>query len=295
MIPHQLTAKGVAKLLPQRPKDAHKGTFGKVLILGGSKNYPGAPHLAALASLRVGAGLVTIATTEDVKIFTTQKNLEFTYLTLPENGGFIAKEAAEIVTDELSKYDVLLLGPGLGKSADTQKLVEQMMVDSSIKALKLVIDADGLNLLSQIKEWWSRLKAETILTPHPGEMSRLTGLSTAGIQKDRINTALANSKKWGQVIVLKGANTVIASPEGEVVVAPFANPLLATAGTGDVLAGAIGGFLAQGLSAFEAACVGVYVHGLAAQNLRKKFFDTGMVASDLLSSLPQVIKRLKQP
>lgn len=291
----KLTAREIRKKLPQRPKDAHKGTFGRVLILGGSKNYPGAPHLAALASLRVGVGLVTIATTEDVKIFTAQKNLEFTYLTLPENDGFIAKEAAKVVADKISQYDVLLLGPGLGQSADTQKLVEQMMVDSNIKVLKLIIDADGLNILSKIENWWDRIQTEVVLTPHPSEMARLTGLPVEQVQSDRVGVAKRFTGSWKKVVVLKGANTVIASPEGEVVVSPFANPLLATAGTGDVLAGVIGGFLAQGLSVFEAACVGVYVHGLAAQNLRKKFFDTGMVASDLLSILPQAIHRLKQP
>lgn len=284
----------VIKLLPKRPKDAHKGIFGRLLIIGGSKNYPGAPHLSALAAARVGAGLITIATTKDVKIFTAQKNLEFTYLTLPDHNGFIAKEVTEAVVDKISQYDTLLIGPGLGLSSDTQKLVEQLLVDSGTLAIKFVIDADGLNILSKIENWWEKFLSEVVLTPHPAEFARLTGLSVGQIQSNRASIAKRFAKSWEKVVVLKGANTVVASPKGEPMVSPFANPVLATAGTGDVLAGIIGGFLTQGLKAFEAACVGVYVHGLTAQNLKNKFFDAGAIASDLLSILPQTIGKLKR-
>lgn len=284
----------IAKLLPKRPKDAHKGTFGKVLIIGGSKNYPGAPHLSALAAARVGAGLITIATTKDVKIFTAQKNLEFTYLTLPENDGFIAKEAAEIVVDKISQYDVVLIGPGLGQSADTQKMAEQIIGDSSLRALKLIVDADGLNILSKIENWWDKIQTEVVLTPHPAEFARLTGLPVEQIQSDRVGVAKRFAGSWGKVVVLKGANTVIASHDGEFATSPFVNPILATAGTGDVLAGVIGGLIAQGLSPFDGAKVGVFIHGTAAEIMKDKFSKVGMIASDLLSILPQTIGKLKR-
>ncbi len=156
-----------------------------------------------------------------------------------------------------------------------------------------VIDGDGLNILSIKGEWWEGLNGEVVLPPHPGEMSRLTGLSIEKIQADRVNIAQYFAKKWDKVVVLKGANTVIASPTGEVLMSPFANPALATAGTGDVLAGEIAGLLAQDLKLFDAAGVSVYIHGLAGEIIAENIGDAGMLASDLLSILPKAIKKLK--
>lgn len=274
----KLTKNAISALLPKRPKDANKGTFGKVLVIAGSKNFPGAAYLCCAACYRVGAGLVTLATNLEVKTIISRKLPEVTFLLFYE------------VFEKLNEYDVLLIGPGLGQGDSARKLVEQLLRE---KLPKTVIDGDGLNILSKRSRWWEKLNAEVVLTPHPGEMARLTGSTVGEIQANRVDIAKHFAKMWTQVVVLKGANTVITSPIGEARVSPFANPALSTAGTGDVLAGIIAGMMAQGLSPFDAACVGVYVHGLAGEEISEKLGDAGVVASDLLSFLPQAIRQLK--
>lgn len=272
-----LTRLYISSLLPKRPKDANKGTFGKVLVVAGSENYPGAAYLCCAAAYRVGAGLVSLVTEEEVKIIVSRKIPEVTFLKYNE------------VFEKLTEVNALLLGPGLGQKEDKVIFIKKLLKK---KLPKTVIDGDGLNILSKIDKWWERLDGEVVLTPHPGEMSRLTGLSIDKVQSNRENIAKQFAKKWHQVLVLKGANTIIVSPSGEVVVSPFANPALATAGTGDVLAGSVAGFIAQGLKPFDAACVGVYVHGVAGEMLKEKFGNAGMLASDLLPVLPEAIKSL---
>lgn len=276
----ELTREWAVKRLPSRPKDANKGTFGKVLVVAGSDNFPGAAYLSCAASYRAGAGLVTLATEPTVKIIVARKLPEATFLSRDE------------VASKINDYDALLVGPGLGQSNQAIGFIQEFCSNRLNNHYKVVIDGDGLNILSKMDHWWKRLGGEVVLTPHPGEMSRLTGLSVEEVQKDRLHIAQNFAKKWNQVVVLKGANTVIVSPAGEVATATFANPALATAGTGDVLAGAISGLLAQGLESFDAAGVGVYIHGLAGEMLREKIGDAGALASDLLPCLPQVIKQL---
>lgn len=274
----KLNKKWVISSLPNRPKKSNKGSFGKVLIIAGSENYPGAAYLSCAGAYRVGAGLVTLVTTSEVKIIVSEKLPEVTFLSFHK------------VYDELSKYDVLILGPGLGQSPKITKYIEKLLEK---KLPKLVIDGDGLNILSKIDNWWKRLNGEVVLTPHPGEFSRLTGLTIDQIQSDRKSIAKRFANKWRKILILKGANSIIVSSKGEVRVSSFANPALATAGTGDVLSGIIAGFMAQGLSCFEAACLGVYIHGLAGELLKEKIGEAGLIASDLLPLLPKLIKKLK--
>lgn len=272
----ELTRSWVAGKLPKRPKDANKGTFGKVLVIAGSENFPGAAYLCCEAVYRVGAGLVTLATEPQVKIIVSRKLPELTFLPFNE------------AIKKIYEYDALLIGPGLGQNDQIIKIINKIINN---KLPKTIIDADGLNILSKMGKWWEQLRGEIILTPHPGEMARLTGLTIKQIQVDRINVAQYWAKKWNKIIVLKGANTVIASPYGRVMVSPFANPALATAGTGDILAGAIAGMLAQGLDCFNAACIGVYIHGLAGEKISKKAGSVGILASDLLKYLPITLKK----
>lgn len=257
----ELTKDWVSSSLPKRPKDANKGTFGKVLVVAGSEKYPGAAYLCCAAALRVGAGLVTLLTTPEVKVIVSRKLPEVTFTSKPS-----------------IDYDVLLFGPGLGKNTSAAKFINILP--------KAVIDGDGFKFFK------SRLK-KAVLTPHPGEMSRMTGLSIKEIQENREEVAKEFAKKWGKIVALKGANTVIAPPFGGVMVSPFANSALATAGTGDVLAGIIAGFLAQGLSSFNAACCGVYIHGMAGEKIKQNLGDAGLLASDLLPILPRIINSLK--
>lgn len=273
----KLDKNSIRTLIPKRSIDANKGTFGKVLVIGGSKNYPGAAYFVCAAAYRVGAGLVTLATEDIVKIIVSKKLPEVTFLSSNE------------VFEKIDNYDVLCVGPGLGTNTAAAKLVKQLLIK---KLPPKVIDGDGLNLLSKMEVWWEKLDGEVVLTPHPGEFSRLTGLSIERIQSDRENVALQFAKKWGKTVVLKGANTIVAFPGGGVVISPFANPLLATAGTGDILAGVISGFLAQGLNSFEAAICATYIHGLAGEKLKVLFGKAGALASDLLPLLPQIIKEL---
>lgn len=287
----KLTKKWVTDKLPKRPKDANKGTFGKVLVIAGSKSFVGAPFFATAAAYRVGAGLVTLATIESVYNIVARKIPEATFLLLPEYKGGIGDGAYEAIVERLKEFDVLLLGPGIEQSLQTAEFVAKLLERGDLP--KLVIDADGLNIISKLGNWWDKLKKDTILTPHPGEMARLTGFSVERIQSDRVNIAKSFAKKWGKVIVLKGANTVVVSPGGEVKISPFANPALSTAGTGDVLTGVIAGLSAQGLKSFDAACLGVYIHGLAGEILKEKLGDAGLLASDLLLVLPKVIQKIK--
>ena len=186
---------------------------------------------------------------------------------------------------------MLLLGCGLGQNAAILEYVDSLLSKKDLPPL--VIDADGLNILAKISGWQKKIPVDAVLTPHPGEMSRLTGLAVEEIQKDRTGVALTYAKKWRRTVVLKGAFTVIAAPDGRCRISPYANPGLATAGTGDVLSGVIAGLAAQGLNLFDAASLGVYLHGEAGEKVRAELGDTGMLASDLLPVLPKVMKELK--
>jgi len=290
-----ITRERVTSILPPRPWDANKGTFGKLLVAAGSINYIGAAYLACTGAYRVGAGLVTLATASSLQSILAAKCTEVTYIPLPETvPGIVNEKAASVLLDTIDNYDVLLMGCGYGQHTSTLEFVRNFLFSLNNKSLKgLVLDADGLNILSQTPEWVETLRHEAILTPHPGEMSRLTGLPVKNIQANRIETARRFAAEWNKIIVLKGAYTVIAAPDGRVQLNPAANAGMASAGTGDVLSGVIAGFLSQGLDPFDAACCGVYVHSMAGELVKEELGDAGMIASDLLVVLPKAIKILK--
>jgi hydroxyethylthiazole kinase-like uncharacterized protein yjeF len=310
-------AQWVASLLPERPMDAHKGTFGTALIAAGSYNYTGAPLLAGLAAYRVGAGLVTLAVPAPLHSALAGQFPEATWILLPHEMGAVSENAAEVLVKNLERATALLVGPGFGTEDKTREFIEDLLTgksaskkgtshigfvksgadkkDEKTNSLPpLVFDADGLKLLAKIKDWHSLLPAPAILTPHPGEMSVLTGLSVEEIQADRQGVAGKYSKEWGHVVVLKGAFTIIASPDGRMTIIPVATPALARAGTGDVLAGLIVGLRAQGVDAYEAAVVGGWIHAQAGLYAADDMGTTASVlAGDVLDSVSDVLSDLE--
>ncbi|MBI4181225.1 MAG: NAD(P)H-hydrate dehydratase [Chloroflexi bacterium] len=290
-----ITADWARSVVPKRPLGANKGTFGRVLVVAGSINYIGAAYLACNGAMRVGAGLVTLATPASLQPILVSKLTEVTYLPLPESSpGIISPKAVSLIRQELSQYNVLLLGCGLGQSQSVIEFIKLTLFDLPPERPALVLDADALNALAKIPNWWQQLAGDAILTPHPGEMARLAGLSVDEVQSDRAGIAKKVAQEWQKTVVLKGAYTVIATPDGQSRISPVANPGLASAGTGDVLSGVIAGLAAQGLSLFEAATCGVYLHAQAGEMVRDSLGDAGMLATDLLPVLPLAIKQLKE-
>ena len=285
-----LSTAWVRERLPARPKSANKGTFGRVLVVAGSENYVGAARLAADACYRAGAGLVTVACSRRLQSLIAPGLAEATYVLLGDAYG----DGANAIIEALADSDVLLIGPGLGQSDATANMLPTVLRDVPSNVRGCVIDADALNLLAKTGNVADRLPDGSVLTPHPGEMSRLLSRPVAEVQSDRLGTAIDAAAAWGQCVVLKGAHTVIAAPDGHAAISPHANPLLATAGTGDVLAGAIAGLLAQGLAPLEAACCGVYLHSLAAEQISEDIGESGLLAGDLLAALPRAAQVVRK-
>lgn len=292
----------VRQVLPSRPLDAHKGTFGTALIVAGSANYTGAAWLAGQAAYRIGAGLVTLAVPSILHPVLAGSFPEATWLPLPDEDGAIAASAEAELMKNLSRVTAILLGPGFGIKDTTGEFLRKLLskegteipyAASTSVLPPAVVDADGLKLISRLPGWPELLPKSTILTPHPGEMSILTELSTSKIQADRLDTARRFSAQWGHVVVLKGAFTVVANPDGRVAVIPVATPALAKAGSGDVLAGLIVGLRAQGVAAFEAAAAGSWIHAnaglFAAQTLGN---ETAVLAGDLLKAISEVLTEM---
>ena len=293
-----LTPDQVQRLLPSRPLEAHKGTFGRLLVVAGSRNFVGATVLACGGAYRAGAGLVTLATPRSVYPIAAAALAEATHLPLPEtDGGAISADATASVRESMSEYAAAAIGCGLGQDPETRQFIQELLLDGSsdapVPAVPLVLDADALNALAQIPAWHHTLKASAVLTPHPGEMARLYGMTTDQVQERRLDLACQAAQEWGQVVVLKGAFTIVAAPDGTTRISPFANPGLASGGTGDVLTGIIGGLLTQGLSPLDAASCGVYIHAAAAEELRHTIGDAGLMATDLLPEIPRQIMALK--
>lgn len=303
----------VREWLPRRPADSHKGTFGTAMIAGGSVNYPGSVALAGRAAYRVGAGLVCLAVPGSIQLALVSALPEATWLILPQEVGVLAEPAAEILRRESVGKQALLVGPGLGREEPTRRFMARLVtggeapsrgrigfihdekVGGGAKAAlpQLVIDADGLRLLADHNDWPTRMPPGSILTPHPGEMAAITGLDTQTIQANREGVAREKAAEWGHIIVLKGAHTVVAAPDGRAWVLPFATAALAKAGTGDVLAGAIAGLCAQGVGAVEASVLGAYLHGRAGELAEAEWkTSAGVLAGEVADRLPEAISEL---
>jgi hydroxyethylthiazole kinase-like uncharacterized protein yjeF len=291
-----ITEDWVKSVLPARPASANKGTFGKVLVVAGSINYIGAAYLACMGAARVGAGLVTLSTASSLQPILAAKMTEVTYAPLPEaEAGIIASKAASTVKQWLPEYQVLLLGCGLGQKAAVSEFVKSLLLDpGKAQFPTLVLDADALNILARLPDWWQKLNQDVILTPHPGEMARLAGVEVDEVQRRRLDMARKMAVEWQKVVVLKGAYTIVAASDGRTRISQSANPGLASAGTGDVLSGVIAGLVAQGLSPFDAAACGVFLHAQSGEMVMGEMGDVGMLASDLLPALPKVIKGIKR-
>jgi NAD(P)H-hydrate epimerase len=277
--------------LPERPRDGHKGTFGTVVVLAGSQGYTGAAYLTSMGAARAGAGIVRLMVAQTIYPILAEKCTEVVVGPLPESSpGVVGHSALDPVLRGFSDAAAGVIGPGIGRDASTRRLMEDLI--QRVEA-PLVLDADALNLLSERPAMLSKLRSGIVLTPHPAEFARLAKLDTATVQKDRRGLASRFAKTWNKVVVLKGAGTVIAAPDGRLTENSISTPALASGGTGDVLAGLIAGLMAQKLAAFEAAVTGVYLHGLAGLELESTFGSAGVLASDLLPLLPRVMERLR--
>ncbi len=303
----------VEDILPQRPADSHKGTFGTALVAAGSVMYTGAALLAGKAAYRVGAGLVQMAVPAPVQITLAGHFPEATWVMLPQEMGVIAEPAVDVLAKNFERATALLIGPGFGVEDTTRNFIDNLLKgkanpkkattrigfvhegnekkdEKSLALPPLVVDADALKLLAKIEGWAKLLPRDTILTPHPGEMAALTGLEKDAIQADRLNIALKFAVEWGQVVVLKGAFTVIAAPDGRAAVIPVATSALARAGTGDVLAGLVVGLRAQGVPAYDAAVAGAWIHAQAGLYAAEQLgSEASVLAGDVLEAVADVL------
>lgn len=291
-----LTQRWVADRLPSRPARAHKGTFGRVLVVAGSQEYAGAALLTGMGAARTGAGLVCLASAESVGLRLMGLAPELTAVLLPEEApGIVAPPGWRRLTTEVAAYDALVIGPGLGRHPATQRRTRSLLADVRRPT---VVDADGLNALATERSWWRPLKAPMVLTPHAGEFARLTGVAgreeqLADDDDARAEAVTEAAIRWSQVVVLKGARTLVASPDGDVLRSEVATPALATAGSGDVLAGVIGAFLAAGVEPLAAAGCGVAVHGAAGLLAEDRIGRAGVIARDIAALLPEAIEQLR--
>lgn len=299
----------VGRRLPARPTNSHKGTFGKAMIVSGSLNYQGAAYLSASAAYRVGTGLVTVAAPQIIIPTLAGMLPEATWLLLPHTLGVLNENGVKVLRQNLDGYAAMLVGPGLGQEDDTRSFLRALLrptgtadpahsigfvhqsepaaAEENPAALPpLVIDADGLNILAQTPDWPDLVPPGSILTPHPGEFGRLTGMSIQDVQADRVSLAREAAQAWDCVVVLKGAYTVVAAPDGRTALVPFASAALASAGTGDVLSGTIAGLRAQGLEPYDAAIVGGWLHGMAGlHSAAQQGTTASVVAGDVLAHL----------
>ncbi len=279
-----LEAADVARHFPPRPRDAHKGGYGHLLVVAGSVGKTGAAALAARAAMRAGAGLVTVATAASAQPVVAALILEAMSEPVPETAArSIALKARDVLFELAERRDAVAVGPGLGLDEDTQALARSLVFEC---ARPCVVDADALTALAGHLERLRGAPAARCLTPHPGEMARLLGATVADVQRDRIATVRQFATAWGVHVVLKGATSVIGTPEGGVLLNPTGNPGMASGGTGDVLTGILGAFLARGLEPAHALAAAVYLHGLAGDIAAARHGEESLVAGDVIDALP---------
>jgi NAD(P)H-hydrate epimerase len=286
-----LEAADVRATLPPRPLDAHKGRYGHLLVVAGSVGKTGAAALACLGALRAGTGLVTCATAASQQPVVAARLSEAMTEPLAETAGrTVSVEAVERLLELVSRMDAVALGPGLGLDPETQRAVHELV---GRVERPLVVDADGLTALAGRLDLVRRAPAPRLLTPHPGEAARLLACSIAEVQRDRLASARRLAAESGALVALKGARTVVATPEGEAIVNPSGNPGMATGGTGDVLTGVVGGLLAQGVAPARALPAAVFLHGLAGDLAAESRGMVGLVAGDLAEALPAAFRRIR--
>lgn len=286
-----ITPSSVRELLGKRQSDAHKGINGRVTVIAGSQGMTGAAALTSVAALKSGAGLVTLGIAESLNAVMEAKLTEVMTKPLPEIvGAAIGRKALPYIEAMAAKSEVVAIGPGLGRQEETMATVREAF--QSLEC-PIVIDADGLQAFVGHTELLSNSKAMAVLTPHPGEMGRLLDISAAEVNLDRLGTARLAAELWGSIVILKGARTIVAFPDGEVYINTTGNPGMATGGTGDVLTGVIAGLIAQGLSSHAAAVAGVHIHGLAG-DIAAASGMIGMVAGDVVNGLPSAILGIQQ-
>ena len=287
--PWLLEKSDIKALMPERPDNSHKGTFGKVLAVAGSKGMAGAAYLCAAAAYRTGTGLFKLAVPESLWSTVSTLIPEAVIELMPEKDGHIHINDGSLLKNLVENADAVLVGPGLSCNDDTLNLLKTLF-DCCEKPM--VLDADALNILAGDKTLLENIRGEAVITPHPAEMARLAGLTVEEVQKNRLEVAGKFADEFGLTVVLKGAGTVIASNDGRIAINPTGNNGMATAGAGDVLAGMIVSLLGQGLAPFEASCMGVYMHGLSGDLAAGKKGTTSLMASDIVDNIPTAFKHI---
>lgn len=282
------------EILPKRDKNSHKGTFGRVGIIAGSMGMTGAPYLSSMATLRTGSGLVYTIIPKSLQNILSIKLTESIIVSVEDNrSGYFTLDTLDDILQKVDDLDldVVAIGPGLGVDDERRIIVGELLksIDKPI-----VLDADGLNCISNKPSILVSRKEKTIITPHPGELSRILNVSTSDIQRNREKYAKYTSEKYNVITVLKGANTIVATEEGRLYINHTGNSGMATAGSGDVLTGVIASFLGQGMGAMESAILGVYCHGLAGDLASMKVGEYGLIARDIIEYIPQAINLIQK-
>jgi NAD(P)H-hydrate epimerase len=272
------------------------------MVVAGSPQYTGAAYLSCTGALRSGAGIVTLACAKSIHPILAAKLTETTFEPLDDKDGALTAHESHSVLRAITErgYEALLIGPGLGESGYQQAFLRGLLPHLTTEQVRegrglraVIIDADGLNNLAKIEKWPSLLETPVVLTPHPGEFARLAGLSIAEVQANRLGLARRFAAEWGAIVLLKGAPSLVAAPDGRARINAFTNPGLATGGTGDVLGGTIAGFVAQGVETFDAACLGLYVNSWAGELVRQEMGSAGMLAGDVVLAIPRAMRDLR--